>query len=185
MSLDGNCGKSGQTNLIFFAWCCLLMCFCVCLNKAQFWRGAVFRGAPVYLYVTKVPVAACLRRMRLTVARVKPTRPIISLCRMPSWACGSTACLIPIRVRCDIIRTISENWEKNMQLLIQTCHNAKADLGKWQPKLRFWTLAITLSIEVKDRPRKGRISLGSSHRYTSCHFQPTNFDPYRFYYLQS
>ena len=28
MSLVGNCGKSGQTNL-FFAWCCLLVWFCV------------------------------------------------------------------------------------------------------------------------------------------------------------
>ena len=30
-----------------------------------------------------------------------------------------------------------------MQLLNQTCHSAKADLGKW-PNLRFWTSTISL-----------------------------------------
>ena len=65
------------------------------LNKAWSWRGVVFRGAPVDLPGTKVPVVACLRRMWLTVARVRPTRPAITLCCMPSLASAMTSCLIP------------------------------------------------------------------------------------------
>ena len=61
---------------------------------------------------------------------------------------------IPTWVERDIITTISENLEKkNMQLLIRTCHSAKADLGKWPHKLRFWTSAIPLGIGVKVRQR--------------------------------
>ena len=37
MSLGGNCGKSGQTNLIF-AWCCLLVWFCKCRVSIGFSR---------------------------------------------------------------------------------------------------------------------------------------------------
>ena len=35
----------------------------------------------------------------------------------------------------------NNQWDlrKNMQLLVRTCHSAKADLGKWPPELRFWT----------------------------------------------
>ena len=40
---------------------------------------------------------------------------------------------------------------KNEQLLIRTCHSAKADLGEWSPKLQCWTSTIPLGIEVKDR----------------------------------
>ena len=36
----------------------------------------------------------------------------------------------------QIMRTISENWEKNIQLLIQICYCVKPDLREW-PKLRF------------------------------------------------
>ena len=45
----------------------------------------------------------------------------------------------------------NNQWElrKNMQLLIRTCHSAKADLWKWSPKLQFWTSTIPLGIEVK------------------------------------
>ena len=56
------------------------------LNKARSWRGVVFRGTSVDLLGTKVPVAAFLLRMWLTVA----------LCRMPSQGSASTSCLIPI-----------------------------------------------------------------------------------------
>ena len=56
------------------------------INKAWSWRGVVFQGAPLDLPVTKVPVAACLRRMWLMVARVRPIRPAIALCHMPSRA---------------------------------------------------------------------------------------------------
>ena len=57
---------------------------------------------------SKVTVAARLCRMRLMVARVRPMRPAIALCHMPSWASASTSCPIP-RVGWGII---SENWDK-------------------------------------------------------------------------
>ena len=83
----------------------------IILNIARSGRSVVFRGAPLDLPGTNVPVAACLQRRRLTVARVRPTRPAIAFCRMPSWACASTACLIPIGVARGIIRIINNNCE--------------------------------------------------------------------------
>ena len=85
-------------------------------------------------------------------SRVRPTQPAIALCRMPSWASAST-CPIPIGVGWGIIRIISENWEKNMQLLIRTCQSAKADFGKWLHKLPFWTSTIPFGIQEKVRLR--------------------------------
>ena len=61
---------------------------------------------------TKVRVAACLWRMRLTTAWVTPMQPAIALCHIPSPASASTSCLILIGVGRGIIRMISENWEK-------------------------------------------------------------------------
>ena len=66
------------------------------LSNAQSCRGVVFRGAPEDLPGTKDPVAACLLSMRLTVARVKPTRAAIAPCLMPKlsqcedWFGGTT-----------------------------------------------------------------------------------------------
>ena len=51
--------------------------------KKQSWRGVVFRGAPVDMPGTKALMAACLSRMWLTVARVRPTWPAITLRCMP------------------------------------------------------------------------------------------------------
>ena len=64
------------------------------LSNARSCRGVVFRGAPEDLPDTKDPVAACLLSMRLTVARVKPTRAAIAPCLMPSRASANTSCLI-------------------------------------------------------------------------------------------
>ena len=61
---------------------------------------------------TKDPVAACLLSMRLTVARVKPTRAAIAPCLMPSQASANTSCLIPIGVGRGIVRTIRKTFEK-------------------------------------------------------------------------
>ena len=121
------------------------------LSKAWSWRGVVFRGAPVDLPGTKIPVAACLRRMQLTVAWVRSMWPAIALRHMPSHANASTSCLISIGVGRGISNfwIISGNWEKILQLLIRTCHSAKADLGKWPPKLRFWTSMIPLALSWK------------------------------------
>ena len=96
----------------------------------------------------KSPVAAYLWRMRFTVARVRPTQPGQSFCRMPWWANASTSCLIPVGVRRSLLDQLVR-IEENMQLFIQTCHGAKADFGKWPPKLWFWTPTIPIGIEVK------------------------------------
>ena len=82
------------------------------LSNARSCRGVVFRGAPEDLPRTKDPVAACLLSMRLTVARVKPTRAAIAPCLMPSRASANTSCLIPIGVGRGIVRTIRKTFEK-------------------------------------------------------------------------
>ena len=86
------------------------------LNKARPWREVVFWGAPVGLPDTKVSVAGCLQRMPLTVARVRPAWPTITLCWMPSQAIPSTSCIIAIVFGQSIIRTISDIWEKHATL---------------------------------------------------------------------
>ena len=54
--------------------------------------------------------------MRLTVARVKPTRAAIAPCLMPSRASANTSCLIPIGVGRGIVRTIRKTFEKNANI---------------------------------------------------------------------
>ena len=81
-------------------------------SNARSCRGVVFRGAPEDLPGTKDPVAACLLSMRLTVARVKPTRAAIAPCLMPSRASPNTSCLIPVGVGRGIVRTIRKTFEK-------------------------------------------------------------------------
>ena len=82
------------------------------LSNARSCRGVVFREAPEDLPGTKDPVAACLLGMRLTVARVKPTRAAIAPCLMPSRASANTSCLIPIGVGRGIVRTIRKTFQK-------------------------------------------------------------------------
>ena len=50
--------------------------------------------------------------MRLTVARVKPTRAAIALCLMPSRASANTSCPLAIGVGRGIVRTIRKTFEK-------------------------------------------------------------------------
>ena len=107
LALMGKCKHLMLNGYRGWTWSCQTI-----LNKARSWRGVVFWGAPVDLPGTKVPLAACLRRIWLTVAWVRSMRPAIALCCLPSWASASTLCLIAIRVGQGIIRTISENWEK-------------------------------------------------------------------------
>ena len=66
----------------------------------------------------------CPLSMRLTVARVKPTRAAIAPCLMPSRASANTSCIIPIGVGRGIVRTI----RKNMQILIRSCHSVNGHL---------------------------------------------------------
>ena len=47
---------------------------------------------------TNVPLAACLQGMRLTVARVRPTRPATVLYRMSSRTSANTPCLTPMEL---------------------------------------------------------------------------------------
>ena len=84
------------------------------LHKALSWWDVVFRGAPVDLPSTKVPVAACLWRMWLTVAPMRPTH-VTSNSILLQALMGKYKHFMPniyIGVGRDIIRTISENWEK-------------------------------------------------------------------------
>ena len=74
------------------------------LNKAQSWRGVALWGTLVDLHGAKVLVAACLQRMRLMVARIRPIRPAIALCDMPSRASANISCLISIVVGRGFIR---------------------------------------------------------------------------------
>ena len=82
-------------------------------------------GAPEDLPGTKEPVAACLLSMRLTVARVKPTRAAIAPCLMPSRASANTSCLIPIGVGRDIVRTIKKSLKKyaNIDSKLSQCED--------------------------------------------------------------
>ena len=89
------------------------------LSNAWSCRGVVFRWAPEDLPGTKDLVAACLLSMRLTVARVKPTRAAIALCLMPSRASANTSCLIPIGVGRGIVRTIRKTFEKICKYLFK------------------------------------------------------------------
>ena len=106
------------------------------LTKAWVWWDVVFWGSSEDLPGTNFPVAACLRRTQLMVARIRPMWPAIAPCRMPQRASACTSCLVPVGVVRGVIRTISENREP---LLIRTCHSVKEDFGKLPPKLRFWT----------------------------------------------
>ena len=66
---------------------------------------------------TKIPVAACLRGMWLTVTQVIPTQPAIALCRIPSRANASTSCLMPIGFRIQeyfIFNTATDQQGNNM-----------------------------------------------------------------------
>ena len=71
-----------------------------------------FGEPPEDLPGTKDPVTACLLSMRLTVARVKPSRAAIAPCLMPLRASANTSCLIPIEVGRGIVRTIRKTFEK-------------------------------------------------------------------------
>ena len=95
------------------------------LSNARSCRGVVFRGAPEDLPGTKDPVAACLLSMRLTVARVKPTRAAIAPCLMPSRASANTSCLIPIGVGRGIVRTIRKLLKKyaNIDSKLSQCED--------------------------------------------------------------
>ena len=94
-------------------------------SNARSCRGVVFRGAPEDLPGIKNPVAACLLSMRLTVARVIPTRAAIAPCLMPSGASANTSCLIPIGVGRGIVRTIRKTFEKcaNIDSKLSQCED--------------------------------------------------------------
>ena len=123
---------------------------------------------------TKVPVAAYLRRIRLTAARVRPTRPTIALCRVPSGANTRISGLILIGR--GIIRTISENWKKLWNCWFELPTQRIRQI--WEND--YLSSGFGLVIEVKVRPRQCQISLGNSHRYISCQFQPTGSTKIRF-----
>ena len=82
------------------------------LKSAWFWRGVVLWGAPGDLPGSRLHVVACLWGVRLTVARVMPTRCAMAPWHMPSRARASTSCLKPIGVSWGIIHKITVNGWK-------------------------------------------------------------------------
>ena len=104
------------------------------LSKAQSWWGVIFRGTRVDLPGVKVPVAACLWKMQLTVEWVRATRPAIALCRMPSWAIASTSCLILIGVGWGIMSTINENWGNRYATVDSYLPQCKGKFGEMTTK---------------------------------------------------
>ena len=121
------------------------------LSNARSWGGIVFRGAPEDLSGTKDPVAACLLSMRLTVARVKNSsnstllNALTGKCKhlMPNTHKGWTG----------HYSNNQKNFWKNMQILIQSCHSVKIDLGERPHILWFRSSTIPLDLALNVCPR--------------------------------
>ena len=79
-----------------------------------------FPRSPIDLPGTEVPVAACLLRVWLTVVLVRPMQPINNN-TLPHRVMGKCKYFMLINrgTGWAIIRTISDNWEKHMQLLFK------------------------------------------------------------------
>ena len=117
--------------------------------------------SPVDLAGAKVLVAACPLKMQLAVAWVSPTRPPTALCHMPSRTSTSISCLILIGIGRHFIRTISENWETNMQLsnLTQIWVNDHLSCG-------FGLWRIHLALEWKS----GQVRSDFVRQHSQVHF---------------
>ena len=157
------------------------------LRNARSCRGVVFRGAPEDLPGTKDPVAACLLSMRLTVARVKPTRAAIAPCLMPSRASANTSCLIPIGRGQGIVRTIRKTFGKickywfkvvTVWRLIWGNDHLYCGLGARRSLLTLHWMSAQVSVGF----RWGTIT-GPYHANFS-QVETQKFDPHWFYCLQ-
>ena len=67
-------------------------------EHSRSWRCVLFRRAPMDWPGIKVPVAACLWKIRLTMAWVRLTWPTIAFCCISSRVSANTPCLTPIGV---------------------------------------------------------------------------------------
>ena len=157
------------------------------LNNAPSWWGMAFRASPMGLPGTKVPVAAYLQRMQLTVARVRPTRPSISLYCMPSRASASTSCLIPMGLDGALL-------EQSVRLEKKICNcwfdlatvrrqiwgndNLSCGFGNWRSQL---------ALKWKSGLGKVGFLWGAVIGRFCVNFSPLEtqkFHPYRFYCLK-
>ena len=157
------------------------------LSNARSCRCVVFRGAPEDLPGTKDHVAACLLSMRLTVARVKPTRAAIAPCLMPSRASANTSCLIPIGVGRGIVRTIRKTFEEICKYWFKIVTVWRLILGNDHLYCGFGARRSHLTLhwmsaQGSDGFRWGTIT-GPYHANFS-QVETQKFDPHWFYCLQ-
>ena len=106
---------------------------------------------------------------------------------LPSRASASASCLMQIGVGWRAIRTISETWERNMQLLIRTSHNAKADLENDHLSCGFGLRRSHLSLKWKSGQDKVGFRWGAVTGTFHINFSPLEAqkcDTYRFYWLK-
>ena len=125
--------------------------------------------------------------MRLTVARVKPTRAAIAPCLMPSRASANTSCLIPIGVGRGIFRTIRKTFKKickywfkfvTVWRLIWGNDHLYCGFGARRSHLTLHWMSAQGSVGF----RWGTIT-GPYHANFS-QVETQKFDPHWFYYLQ-
>ena len=135
----------------------------------------------------KIQWQHCLLSMRLTVARVKPTRAAIAPCLMSSRASAKTSCLIPIGVGWGIVRTIRKTFEKickywfkvvTVWRLIWGNDHLYCGFGARRSHLTLHWMSAQGSVGF----RWGTIT-GPYHANFS-QVETQKFDPHRFYWLQ-
>ena len=165
------------------AWAIMKWSCRTILEKARSRRGVVFRGAPVDLPGTKVPVAACLRRMQLMVARVRPTRPAMTLCCTTSWESASTSCLIPIGVEWSFLEQ-SARIEKNaiVDLNLPRCEGRSG--GNDHLSCSFELLWSHLALKWKSGKAKVGfhwVSVTGTFHVSFSPLEAHKFNPYLFY----
>ena len=128
-----------------------------------------------------------LLSMRLTVARVKPTRAAIAPCLMPSRASANTSCLIPIGVGRGIVRTIRKTFEKickywfkvvTVWRLIWGNDHLYCGLGARRSHLTLHWMSAQGSVGF----RWGTIT--GPYRANFSQVETQKFDPHWFYCLQ-
>ena len=106
---------------------------------------------------------------------------------LPSRASASASCLMQIGVGWRLIRTISETWERNMQLLIRTSNNAKADLENDHLTCGFGLRRSHLALKWKSGQGKVGFRWGAVTGTFHINFSPLEAqkcDTYWFYWLK-
>ena len=114
------------------------------LNSARFSRAVVFWGAPLDFLVSLVPVAASLRRIRLTVFRdhINPSRNV-ALKHAPM---GQYKVSMPCANRCRTGHCLANIWKSEISVKLQKQDVLKCEvetqwMASWGP---FWSSKLLL-----------------------------------------